>query len=96
MTGYTCPVCGYPGLDEPPWTPTGHSSFEICASCGFEFGYTDDLKGFTYSAWRAKWVDRGMPWDSLTIEPPPSGWDPARQLAAFLASDLNRSEDKHP
>jgi hypothetical protein len=30
---YLCPVCGYPGLYEPPWIDVS-GSFEICPSCG--------------------------------------------------------------
>lgn len=36
---YTCPVCGWPELDEPPYDDTGWGSFEICSCCGIEFGY---------------------------------------------------------
>lgn len=79
---YTCPVCGYPGLAEPPRSRSGGGSYEICPSCGFEFGVTDDDRGYSYADWRQRWVDRGMPWDSDGIEPPPTGWDPATQLRA--------------
>jgi hypothetical protein len=84
---YTCPVCGYPDLTEPPRTDRGGGSYEICYSCGFEFGVTDDDLGYTYERWRQLWIARGMPWDSLGIDQPPIGWDPARQLALL-------SEDK--
>ena len=78
---YTCPACGYPGLTEAPRSPTtGAGSYEICPSCGFEFGVTDDDQGFSYEQWRQRWVERGMPWDSAGIEPPPNGWDPSAQL----------------
>ena len=77
---FICPVCGYPDLDEPPRrSSTSGGSYEICPSCGFEFGVTDDDRGFTYSAWRARWIARGMPWESADIEPAPAGWD-ARAL----------------
>lgn len=79
---YTCPICGYPGLGEPPRSPkTGGGSYEICPSCGFQFGVTDDDRGCTYDDWRKQWIARGMPWDSLGIETPPTDWDPRRQLA---------------
>lgn len=74
---YRCPVCGWPGLELPPHP----ASYEICPSCGFEFGVTDDDEGETYESWRAQWVERGMPWSS-PIEPAPPGWDAAAQLAA--------------
>jgi hypothetical protein len=76
---YTCPVCGYPGLDNPPRSFGVSSVFEICSSCGFEFGYTDDALGYTFAQWREKWIDEGMPWSDPGISPP-TGWDPAVQL----------------
>ncbi|SDO66735.1 hypothetical protein SAMN04515671_1642 [Nakamurella panacisegetis] len=79
--GYKCPVCGYPGLTELPRTNEGGGSYEICWSCGFEFGVTDDDRGYTYDEWRAMWVERGMPWDSGSLHPKPEGWDPQGQLA---------------
>lgn len=81
--GYTCPVCGYPDLTERPRTESG-GSYEICYSCGFEFGVTDDDRGFSYEAWRQRWVERGMPWDGLGIDSPPDCWDPASQLSNLL------------
>lgn len=85
-TLYTCPVCGYPELTEAPRTESG-GSYEICWSCGFEFGVTDDDLGYTYDSWRQVWIERGMPWDSEPLHPQPSGWDPARQLADLIGRD---------
>jgi hypothetical protein len=82
MTGYTCPVCGYPELGEPPRSPSGGGSYEICPSCGFEFGVSDDDLGFSYDEWRQRWIALGMPWESSEVRPPPAGWDPLRQLLA--------------
>ena len=45
---FVCPVCGYLGLTEEPWKmgPEYDSpSYEICPSCGTEFGYTDFWPG---------------------------------------------------
>lgn len=78
--GNTCPVCGYPGLGEPPGRPLGGESYEICPSCGFQFGVTDVDRGITYEDWRQRWIGRGMLWDSAGIEDPPLGWDPSEQL----------------
>jgi rubredoxin len=84
---YRCPVCGYDGLEGPPRSAlTGAGSYEICPSCGFEFGVSDDDLGYTYDEWRKSWVDRGMPWESAAIRPAPDGWDPVAQLRA-LTSD---------
>src|SRR5262249_625618 len=76
----TCPVCGYPGLLEPPRSASGGASYEICPSCGFQFGVSDDDEGFTYAHWRALWKKRGSLWSSEGIAPPP-GWNPKSQLA---------------
>ena len=80
MSNHRCPVCGYPGLMEEPRSPSGGPSYEICPSCGFEFGVTDDDLGLTYEEWRRRWIASGMRWDSGDIEPPPEGWDPRQQL----------------
>jgi hypothetical protein len=83
MGGHMCPVCGFPNLDDPPRSPSGGGSYEICPSCGFEFGVSDDDLGFTYDEWRERWIVHGMRWDSSDIEPPPDGWDPRKQLKAI-------------
>lgn len=87
---YVCPVCGYPDLEEPPRSPrSGGGSYEICPSCGFQFGVTDEDRGFTYEEWRRHWTERGMPWASEGIEAPPAGWNPKQQLRR-LGSDRVR------
>ena len=78
---FTCPVCGFPDLTEPPRSPTTSAgSYEICPSCGFQFGVTDDDKGVSYLEWRANWIAKGMPWDSSGLEDPPPDWNPSEQL----------------
>jgi transposase-like protein len=57
-----CPVCGFPHLTEAPRSLAGGASYEICPSCGFQFGVDDEDKGHSYAAWRADWQKRGMPW----------------------------------
>jgi hypothetical protein len=79
MTGYTCPACGYDDLIEPPYTTEGGASYEICPSCGFEPGYTDDNSGHTFESWRRKWIEGGCRWYSQTRRPP-AAWDPTAQL----------------
>jgi hypothetical protein len=76
---YRCPACGYAELTEPPRTESG-ASYEICPSCGFEFGVTDDDLGYTYATWRKEWIKLGMPWRSEGIDSVPPGWDPHAQL----------------
>lgn len=41
MSGHVCPVCGWGRLEEPP--EGASQSFEICPSCGTEFGFHDDV-----------------------------------------------------
>jgi hypothetical protein len=77
---HTCPVCGYPALAEAPRSRDGGGSYEICPSCGFQFGVSDDDKGQTYEQWREAWKKAGMKWASRGIAPP-AGWNPQRQLA---------------
>jgi hypothetical protein len=80
---HTCPVCGYPELKEAPRTRSGGGSYEICPSCGFQFGVSDDDRGFTYERWRENWRAGGMKWSSR--QKPPRDWDPAAQLATIAA-----------
>ena len=52
-TGFVCVVCGFNDLDAEPITESG-GSYEICPSCGFQFG-NDDFDGpHTYAQWHAK------------------------------------------
>jgi hypothetical protein len=76
---YNCPVCGFAGLDEPPRTAGGGGSYEICPSCGFQFGVSDEDRGHSYESWRQHWIEAGMPWDKGRSIPP-TGWDPVMQL----------------
>jgi hypothetical protein len=82
---YQCPVCGYPKLRERPRTRGGGGSFEICPSCGFQFGVTDDDRGISYGEWRVKWRTNGMKWSSQ--QKPPAGWDPVAQMAGASPSE---------
>ena len=74
-----CPVCGFPELAEPPRSSGGGASYEICPSCGFQFGVSDDDEGNSYEAWRKKWKASGAMWASK--RPIPRGWDGIKQLA---------------
>lgn len=81
---FVCPVCGYPGLAGPPRDEGGGGSYEICDSCGFEFGFTDEDQGFTYEEWRTRWTQAGMPWRSEGIVTSPREWDPCAQLKKVI------------
>jgi hypothetical protein len=76
---YDCPVCGYPELTEEPRGERTGGSFEICPSCGFQFGASDDDRGYTYLEWRSQWVANGMKWASKGSSPP-KDWNPKGQL----------------
>jgi hypothetical protein len=75
---FLCPVCGYPHLLEPPYNRSGGASYEICPSCGTEFGFDDIAKSF--DELRANWVAAGCHWWS-SAQKPPSDWSPDQQLA---------------
>ena len=72
---YTCPVCGFDHLTEPPLDP----SFEICPSCRFQFGVHDMDRGITFEQWREKWIAGGMMWSSKGMSKP-LHWNPRKQL----------------
>ncbi len=82
---YTCPVCGYPKLKETPRPRGGGGSYEICPSCGFQFGVSDEDRGLSYSKWREQWRAGGMQWSSQ--RKPPKGWNPIAQLSKILPPD---------
>ncbi len=80
MKENVCPVCGYDKLREPPRSKkTKSGSYEICPSCSFQFGVSDDDEGWTYSRWREKWIKEGLVWDKGSSKPP-LNWDPTKQL----------------
>ena len=75
---YTCPVCGFPNLDEPPWDPVTKSpSFDICPCCGFEFGY-DNATPTAMKKYRLNWVKTGARWFLPNLKPP--DWSLRQQL----------------
>jgi hypothetical protein len=86
-----CPVCGYDGLDEPAFDDVGAPSFEICPSCGTEFGY-DDART-PHPALRAEWVAKGMPWHSR-VTPPPPDWNPVKQLRPVTLDEASAGGGK--
>ena len=85
MTGeHQCPVCGFGGLEDPAYDPlTGLGSYQICPSCGFEYGVTDDDRQITHEQWRRRWIDAGMPWRDAGVSDAPRDWDASAQLAAL-------------
>ncbi len=94
---HLCPVCGFPELTEPPRSKSGGGSYEICPSCGYQFGVDDDDKRIPFATARETWVAGGMRWRSST--PPPRNWKPAEQLQALVQSETaprNPARGKRP
>ncbi|NPC90765.1 hypothetical protein HOO54_05030 [Bacillus sp. WMMC1349] len=73
MRSYTCPVCGFNGLDEPPYDEYNIGSYDICPCCNFEFGYSEDhdvrlgyivtpdhLIEAAFQLYRKQWIEAGM------------------------------------
>jgi len=87
--GFICPVCDYPKLSEPPRSEFGGGSFEICPSCGFQFGVNDDDEGISYETWRRRWEAAGMPWNSLALKQP-AFWKPVAKHVAPGGAALRR------
>jgi len=87
---HICPVCGYPKLEEVPRSQDGGGSYEICPSCGFQFGVSDDDAGFTYDEWREKWRANGMKWSSQRRMP--RGWNPATQVAQLMGAKRKQTK----
>ncbi|HSE22875.1 MAG TPA: hypothetical protein VLB68_14505 [Pyrinomonadaceae bacterium] len=85
---FFCPVCGFDGLDEPPYSQSGVGLYEICPCCGFQFGVTDDNQGISFHEWREAWIERGTPWTSLW-RTAPNGWDPLAQLRGLAKRTSN-------
>lgn len=79
---FTCAVCGWRHLHAPQRSSSGGASHEICPSCGFESGHSDDDEGFTYEQWRERWVATGLPWCGKGIAKPRQ-WNPMKDLHAL-------------
>ncbi len=100
---YKCFVCGYSGLSEQFYIDGKFSStFEICPSCGFQYGY-HDLNGtgeypesfkekYIIISFRKKWIAGGMLWDKGSASPPPN-WNPRDQLKEIPKEFLEESEN---
>ena len=70
---YICPVCGYDKLVEPPYDEEfGCPTYVICSCCGFEFGFDDESKGYSFSGYRQRWIDNGFPF--FNSKKKPSNW----------------------
>jgi len=85
---FTCPVCGFAGLTEPPIDVTGSPTYSICPCCGVQFGA--DYQDKTHPELRQAWVQGGAQWWSQN-QPPPEGWDADAQLKAAGFGGTNGS-----
>jgi len=86
----SAPYGEWPGLPipegaHPPYDEQfGGASFEICPSCGFQFGY-DDHPGASGSAtsfeeYRQRWVATGCEWWFSSRSRQPAGWNGTQQM----------------
>jgi hypothetical protein len=78
LNGYTCPVCGFT-MSAPPF------DFNICPSCGTEFG--NDDSDWTFEQLRGAWLENGARWWSNTKSAPP-GWDPVVQILRVIPTSV--------
>jgi len=67
-----CPICGYgPAFGYASPEELRHS-YDICACCGCEFGYDDNVAHYE------QWVAKGCPWFKSKARPP--NWSLEEQL----------------
>ncbi|KPH79214.1 MULTISPECIES: hypothetical protein [Bacillaceae] len=73
MKTYICPICGYDGLDEPPYEKGSNApSYNICSCCYFEYGFSEDhdidlgyivtpdeMKEAAFQLYRKQWIENG-------------------------------------
>ena len=80
-----CPVCGFDGLYEEPWSGDSASD-EICPCCAIHFGYDDHGRRTVdfYAGWRRRWIADGKRWFS-SGRPAPADWSADRQLRSVGA-----------
>lgn len=91
LHGHLCATCGYRHLKLPQRTSSGGASHEICPSCGFEPGYTDDDQNITAAQWREQWVTNGCQWFSKN-KVRPKTWNPVKELHSLM----RRKRPVHP
>ncbi len=70
----SCPVCGYDGLNAPPFDEEGNPSYDICNCCGYEFGFDEE----NFDEYRLKWLTSGTKWFNPKVQP--KDWIASEQL----------------
>ncbi len=76
---------GFPvsGDATPPYDQWfGEGSYEVCASCGYEFGFDDNPgsgEAVSFETYRAEWIAGGCEW-WFKKRRAPRGWDGFDQL----------------
>lgn len=78
---HTCPVCGFTKLRYPV------EENPICPSCYTEFGFDDEMKRL--GVLRQEWIDAGMPWRGIAVQPEPADWNPTLQVQRLLGFEGN-------
>lgn len=89
---HVCLVCGYPHLKSAPRSPSGGGSYEICPSCGYQYGVDDDDRGISHESWLKTWVAAGAIWTSKGVKKPAS-W---KYVPAAGAKSKATSKPKAP
>lgn len=75
-----------PNWAHPPYCrPFGEPSHEVCACCGYEFGFDDApgsymIDALSFSEYRERWIADGCPWFDESAKP--AEWDLQTQLRA--------------
>jgi hypothetical protein len=72
-----CPICGY-YMEEPP------DDYNICPSCGTEFGLHDVNNSITelQAAWLGVGPNGPVWWSQF--DPPPANWNPLKQFERIV------------
>ena len=66
---YICPVCGFDGLGEAPFSVQNEGSHEVCPCCGFEFGFDGGNDPEAFKAFHERWVKNGAKWFMPSLNP---------------------------
>lgn len=88
-----CRVCGHEP-EEAPWGPDARfGSFDICPSCGVEWGYEDSTFASTVQ-YRDRWVEQGGGWAERHT--PPDGLTTAARLKRAWLAEADHARGATP